>query len=251
MKIIEIKAKTLQFIQAIRDCENYSLFASFEGKFNRVINKNSVKALEESMKESGFIGYITIIKTKAFGDGVKFYIADGQHRFEAAKNLGIPFNYEILELSEDTKEKATTFISRLNSTSVRWSTNNFMNSWIANDVHEYKVFKNCLETTCLKITDLLHIFLGGASKKEVLEFQSGKMKFANEKESLKLLAMVVEMSAYLPNKAFSRRALYKTLKIVKSPAKLAKMVIGSKYFIKIENETQLGQELQMMYSNVA
>lgn len=250
MKNLKLIANFLTFINAVRDCVNYELFTSFEGKFNRAINQNSVKALEEKMRIMGFVGYITIIKTKAFG-GIKYYIADGQHRFEAAKNLGIPFNYEVIQLTEDTKVNVTSFISGLNSTSVRWSTNNFMNGWIANEVKEYKMFKKCLETSCLKITDLLHIFLGGASKKEVLEFQSGKMKFANEKKSLELFKMVCEMSEYLPNKAFSRRALYKTLKTVKSPAKLAKIVIGSKHFVKIENEAQLGQELQMMYNKAA
>lgn len=245
-----MKKVTFKFIKAERNCTNYDIAIHFEGKHNRKINSTSVNDIAEKIAKNGFIGYITLIKTRAFGK-VQIRVADGQHRLEAAKLAGSPFNYELIELVDDTKKSVTNFIAGMNSVGTRWSNLNHLEKQVENGIHEYIVFKNCLETSTLKITDLEYIFLGGAGSKESKEFKSGEMKFSNEKASLEFFESVKRMSEFLPNKAFSRRALYKTLKVVKSPKKLEKLILKTTKLISIENEADLEKELNSLYNKAA
>lgn len=241
---------TFTFISAERNCTNYDISVPFNGVHNRKVNKASVADISEKIKTVGFVGYITLLQTRAFGK-LEIRTADGQHRLDAARLVNAPFNYELLKLVEDTKDNVNNFISGMNSVGTRWSNNNHLEKQVELNKHEYIVFDNCLKNSKLKITDLLNIFLGGATAKEVKEFKSGKMKFENEKAALKMFEDVKKASEFLPNKAFSRRALYKNINNVKSPAKLFKLIIGSKRFLKIENETDLGTELQKAYQQAA
>lgn len=238
------------FIKAERNCTNYDIAVPFNGKHNRKINNSSVKSISEKIEAVGFVGYITLLQTSAFGK-LEIRTADGQHRLDAAKLVNAPFNYELLKLVDDTKENVNNFISGMNSVGTRWSNNNHLEKQIELEKPEYVLFKKCLDSSNLKITDLLKIFLGGTGSKENKKFKSGQMKFTDKKGSLKLFNMVTEMSIFLPNKAFSRRSLYKTLDTVKSHAKLAKIVIGSNHFLNIENEAQLLNELNSAYNNAA
>lgn len=231
------KQPIFRFIKAVRDCKNYNLSTPFNGIHNRRINNGSVKAIAEKIEKYGFIGYVIILQTRAFGKK-EYRTADGQHRIEAAQLVNAPFNYELIELIEDTKQNVTNFIAAMNSVGTRWSNNNHLDKQVELGVKEYILFDKCLKESNLKITDLLHIFLGGAGTKEVQAFKDGVMKFEDVEQSFKKFQTVKALSSNLPNKAFSRRALYKTMKVVPLP-KLKKAITGTKKLVKIENEKEL------------
>jgi len=247
---IEKNAKTFTFIRAVRDCVDFSIITPFNGSFNRKVNKSIVAEIAEKIKNNGFIGYITLIETIAFGK-LELRIVDGQHRFEAAKLFNLPFNYEVIRLEEDTKENVDSFISGANSVGSKWSNENHLKTKVDLCIPEYKLFRKCLDESNLKFTDLFHIFLGGAGAKEIKMFRSGKMKFEDLNASLRMYESMKKMSANLPDKAFSRRAVYKVWKVVKNPFKIEDLVLGTNKLVKIENEKELELELRKLYDKVA
>ena len=67
----------------IYSTNNYSLFKSIDG--NRVLNELHLKRLKKSMEKNYLFTVITVNES--------YEIIDGQHRFEAAKELKMPINY--------------------------------------------------------------------------------------------------------------------------------------------------------------
>jgi len=70
-------------VGVIYQTKNYSQFKIM--KANRVVNEKHVRRLMESFKKNYLYTVITI--------NHKHEIVDGQHRFTAAKRLGLPINY--------------------------------------------------------------------------------------------------------------------------------------------------------------
>jgi len=84
---------------------------------NRSINNALVKSLVKSIQEIGYIDARPIIVDNSFT------IIDGQHRFEACKQLGLPIIYDISEA-----DAHKTMIA-LNSSQKIWSMANYVESW--------------------------------------------------------------------------------------------------------------------------
>ena len=76
----------MQYTNTTKDYERFRMFS-----INRKnLHEPTIKKLMESMEKSGFVSTITVSKGKNTN---KLDIYDGQHRFEAAKRLGIEVNY--------------------------------------------------------------------------------------------------------------------------------------------------------------
>jgi hypothetical protein len=104
--------------------KDYSKFTFSEN--NREIKQSSVEKLKASMKEHGFIAGRPVLITK---DGV---IVDGQHRFIAAKELGIEIHYEIID--GDYMKK----MIELNSTQTNWTLTDYIKSYASLHVDCYR-----------------------------------------------------------------------------------------------------------------
>lgn len=195
---------------------------------NRVIREQHVKRLMVSFKEFGASARTIIgIRTNAFSkDGsYEVYIADGQHGAIAATRLGLGLDMKIVQLVEDNKMNVTKLVAALNNTSKGWSTNNFLSTFIENDIYEYKRFGKIMTDNGLTITDLLHIFCGEAGVKENKAFKLGELSFIDENDSNHLLEATVKVMPYIPNKAFIRRKLYKVMRTAKNYNKMAEAIV--------------------------
>jgi len=166
-------------IERINDVTDFSRFKRLPNK-NRTVAKNQVKALVESFRRfGGGASTIIIIKTYAFGKKARYYIADGQHRIEAAELINETMDVKIMQLSDDTTLNVTQYIATLNNNAKAWSTINFLKAFADNGLVEYKLMLDIKDTTKLSITDLLYIFMGNGGTKENKAFKSGEMKFAD------------------------------------------------------------------------
>ena len=87
---------------------NYDMFKLAET--NRKISEGHVKELVKSIEENGYIELSDIKVTK------DYVIIDGQHRFEACKQLGLPILYTIVESTDIDRD-----IKILNSHNKNWS----------------------------------------------------------------------------------------------------------------------------------
>jgi hypothetical protein len=245
-------ATLIEIIEQAKPKE-YLKYSRVPNNHNRAIDEEQVKVLEESFSTFGTASaVIKVLRTSVFDGFEKDYLADGQHSVLAATHLTLPLNVVIVKLHEDTLMNAIKYIVLLNNTAKAWSSNNYIKAFY--HIPEYKIFDECMQKGGLTTTDMLQIFMGGASKNyEVKAFKNGEMQFLDFNDSYKMFDVVVEVKPYIPNKAFARRSLYKVLRTAKDYKKMGKAIIKSaKHLIKAnakfsENEQDFYTHLMEIY----
>lgn len=230
-------------------------FTILEGE-NRVIDESHVKRLMESFVESGTASLkVTVLETDCFNGTKKRYLIDGQHSVIACQRLGLSFGVNVVGMKNDTPLGVTKYIATLNNYSKAWSNENFLTSFAKNGIKEYKILAEIQKNTGLKITDLLHIFLGGAGVKENKMFKSGLLSFVNKEDSIELLNAVAMVKPHIPNKAFIRRSLYKIMRLSRDYNKMAKAIVKTSKYLSMgnnkwsENESEFYDQLVTVYQD--
>lgn len=197
-KVIETKKQTFDYLK-------YTYLAGV----SRKVDDNHVKTIMESMLTFGAeTTTLIVLETNAFGKKMRI-LADGNHRGESGRLLNLPLDIKVVKLNEDTIANVKMFIAFLNNNLKKWTNPIYLEVFAEGGVYEYVKFKQILSETDLSITDLLHIYCGSGSTKK---FQSGELKFNNEKDSDKLLAEVKRMREFIPNYSFTRRSIWKFTK---------------------------------------
>lgn len=120
------------------------------GKFdffnqNRPISQGLVERLKKSIHEVGYINGRPVLVNS------RFLILDGQHRFIACKELGLPIIYEIQKGDEDK------VILALNTNQKSWSLKEFVNMHAKNGLREYQYLQMIDEKYNLGISNTLSI----------------------------------------------------------------------------------------------
>ena len=241
-----LKSTIIEVIVSTLDYEKYHLLDE-----NRKVVQAQVKKLVESFKKFGTASLcITVVETTAVNGVKNRYIADGQHSVLACKFLGIPLTIIVVTLEEDTKENLVKYVAVLNNTSKAWSNLNFLKSYVSLGLENYKILAELVKTTKLSVTDLLLIFLGGSGDNETKMFKSGELVFPDEADSMRLLNAIIKVKDFVPNKAFSRRSLFKVMALVNNYDKFAKLIIKQSKLTKFtENEKEFHSELLLVFKN--
>jgi hypothetical protein len=106
----------------------YELFGFISG--NREINPSNLEKIKESLKTKQILESAIIVGYSPNDpEGKIFKIIEGQHRFTACMQLGIPFSFIIrkdFDINDYTKSIAD--IQLLNTASKEWDVTNFMGS---------------------------------------------------------------------------------------------------------------------------
>lgn len=151
----------------MKQTDNYSIFKKKQG--NRTINQRHVRKLKESLQKHGFLESCPIIIDK------NMFIIDGQHRLEAAKQLGIPVFY----ITES--ESSSDLIIDLNITQKKWNAIDYVR-YYANKNDHYKRFLELLHDIPLDVVSVLDMAtgkdLGGSFISEVVK--SGQLELTAE-----------------------------------------------------------------------
>ena len=129
---------------------NYSKFVF--SKDNREIKTKTVLAIKESMTKFGFIPGRPVLITK---EGL---IIDGQHRFLAAKDLGIEVEFEILEGNYIDK------MILLNNTQSNWTLEDYVNSYANQNIDCYRKLLKFKEKYDLTLSAAINILFGARVK---------------------------------------------------------------------------------------
>ena len=106
---------------------NYNGFKILDG--NRDVNQAHVKKLMESISKDNMLEANPIIVTE---DGT---IIDGQHRFTACQNLGLPIYYVQMEGDLET-------VQMLNTNSKSWTITDYVESYIKLGRGEYEALRD-------------------------------------------------------------------------------------------------------------
>ena len=134
----------MQYTNTTKDYERFRMFSINRKK----LHEPTIKKLMESMEKSGFVSTITVAKGKNTN---KLDIYDGQHRFEAAKRLGIEVNYtEYYGLEESDIPNLQILKS--------WGLDDFLHYGVETKNPDYIYLNKVKEETSLPLTALILMF---------------------------------------------------------------------------------------------
>jgi hypothetical protein len=108
-------------INQVYQTNDYHLFKTLQG--NRVVNELHVMRLKKSFEDSYLLSPILVNE--------QYQIIDGQHRFKAAKELGLPINF-IIQHGYGLQE-----IQKLNTNSKNWTKGDYLNAYCDLGVESY------------------------------------------------------------------------------------------------------------------
>jgi len=128
----------------IHSTTDYSQFKYIKG--NREVVEAHVKTLSEQIAKKDF--QIPIIVNE------KMEVCEGQHRLEAYRLLGVPITYIIKEGLEIQD------IREMNSTSRKWTMNEYLESHVALNNKEYEILKWFHKTYEFSISDSISMLNG-------------------------------------------------------------------------------------------
>ena len=121
-----IKLHNMKTINQVYATNDYTMFRTLKG--NRNVNKLHVRRLRESFKNTYLMSPIIVNE--------KYEIIDGQHRYEAAKELQKPINYIVCS-DYGLKE-----VQILNTNMKNWGRLDYLNAYCDLGYPEYLKFRN-------------------------------------------------------------------------------------------------------------
>lgn len=190
--------------ETIYQTTDYDKFHFIKG--NRPVKPGFVEKLAARMHKEGFL------KDRAIDINPDMGIADGQHRFLAAKLQGIPLYYRILE-----KPVSIRSIQGRNIM-IPWSAHDYLNSYIELGDKRYVELKNFADEYRLSIAisfQILSKAVGLGNSRNVLEaMRQDKFEIPDYAWSERLASLVSEVRQYTPDNAFSHRACIRALAIL-------------------------------------
>lgn len=119
----------MQVVNQVLSTNDYSKFKTLQG--NRNVNALHVRRLKESFKEAYLLTPIVINQS--------YEIIDGQHRFEAAKEMGLPVNFIICN-NYSLKE-----VQLLNNNMKNWRKEDYLKAFCDLGYEQYHKFREFME----------------------------------------------------------------------------------------------------------
>ena len=116
----------MKVVSQVNQTNDYSMFRTLEG--NRNVNKLHVKRLKDSFQRAYLLSPIIVNE--------RFEIIDGQHRFEAAVQTGLPINF-IIAPNYGLRE-----VQMLNENMKNWKKEDYLKAYCDLKHPEYLRFRN-------------------------------------------------------------------------------------------------------------
>lgn len=116
---------------AIEQTKSYQMF-KFD-KSNRPIDQRHLSKLTEAIRNRNLLKEFPILVT------VDYVVIDGQHRLRAAEQLNVPIFYTV------TENMTASDAASVNNVAERWTSADWMHSWIAQGKQEYVKFSKFLQ----------------------------------------------------------------------------------------------------------
>ena len=119
----------MKVVNQVYSTTDYGMFKELRG--NRIVNALHVRRLRESFKTSYLLTPLIVNEN--------YEIIDGQHRFSAAKELGLPINYIVChgyKLEE---------VQLLNTNMKNWKSEDYLNAYCDLGYPEYLKFREFMQ----------------------------------------------------------------------------------------------------------
>jgi len=183
---------------------NYELFGFLKG--NRDIDDGNLNKIKESSLQKQILESAIIVGYDPDDfHGVYFKIIEGQHRFIAWKELGLPISFVVRkDFDVNDYDKSIADIQLLNTANKEWDVTNFMGSRAILGETPYVLYKEIYDKY-KRITDLgfeheiIFYVLNSMKNRKKLnhrDFKAGQLELTLE-DAQKLDATLKELSLYL------------------------------------------------------
>lgn len=165
---------------------DYKQFKLLKG--NRDINQAHMAKLARSIAANP-----ELTKARPILVNEKFEIVDGQHRFTACKQLGLPIWYEVV--SDLTTQDAIA----LNRNQRNWNLEDFAKSYAANGHKHYQRFLEIKEEfPGFADSTLISYLIGGQQKGQTVDFRGGTFEIIDETQAIQYLGMLEDILEVTP-----------------------------------------------------
>jgi hypothetical protein len=167
----------------VRKTYEYSSFKLMDA--NRKINSRNYAKLVASMDEEQLI--IPIIVNE------KMEIIDGQHRFTAEKELGLPVYYII------QKGYGIDQVKRANMVGTNWTKEDFLESHVQDGSAGYAAFKDLVDLYDVNISDLIKVFASVQHKNQTIsakQFEEGSFSMDKKEDVIEFLEALEDFKGF-------------------------------------------------------
>lgn len=148
----------------VQQTTDYSIFNDLGG--NRKVNKLHVSRIKESMEDKTLVSPILVNE--------KYEIIDGQHRFQALRELGKPVQFL------QVKGYGLDEVQILNVNHKNWTTQSFLDSYVDLGYKDYVYFKEFFEAYEFPFMAALAIVHNQNDDGNIMRsFRSGEFKFTD------------------------------------------------------------------------
>ena len=182
--------------------KEYHLFSHLQG--NREISKKHVNSLKESMKEAYLVSPIIV--------NGRYEIIDGQHRFEAIKELGLPLLYIMV------KSYGLDEVQRFNSNQKNFSYEDFCDGYISMGNEDYKTLKEFKAHYGLDwgVSIALLSDQSYRSGMDSNKFKEGNFKVKNYKRAVEIADKILQIGQFYPDWR-KKYFMYAAMKMLRLP----------------------------------
>lgn len=161
---------------------------------NRTVKPSLVTKLKKSIKEYGILRSVVIVKTDVFGEGMKYYIADGQHLFMSVQALNMIKDLNVIEVKRrfNSVQEIVEFVSVLNTSQSPWRLSDYIGAY-ASTQHYLSYNVLIAKKKHYKLSfNLLAMIYGGLSKKEAANLiREGQFRIKDEIKGNKVSDIIV------------------------------------------------------------
>ena len=155
---------------------------------NRKVDMNRVKKIAASMKEDGLFLEPIIVSSH-------MYVADGQHRLEAAKIAGCGIYYIVDYAIKGIFAAA----AQRNRNAKSWSKNDYVDGLAAEGVHNYKVLQGFAKKyPMFTLTEQILLLQNSANSGSKDSFINGNLKIGSEIMAEHWANRLIRLREYFP-----------------------------------------------------
>lgn len=187
-----MKKVTQKVVNKVKITNNYDQFNRIKG--NRPVSRIHVNKLKRSMREN-FIPMPIVVNDKN-------EIIDGQHRFVAAKELGLDVPY--ITIDNIGKDE----VHRLNLASKNWVAPDFMNDYCENGNPNYVIYKEFLDKYGFD-HNVTNAMLSGKNRmsggSDCEAFRQGKFVVKDLERAIRNAERLTEIGKYYPCRSAKER----------------------------------------------
>jgi hypothetical protein len=179
---------TTKTLKQVHTTTDYFLFKTLDG--NRSLNKIHLKRLIDSIRKQYVFTVIVVNEN--------YEIIDGQHRFEAVRELQLPLNYIICE-GYGLKE-----VHLLNANSKTWTHEDYMIGYADLGMKDYIIYREFRNKYKFGHYECSTLLMGKDMAKRFEKFINGEFKVMAYDQACKRADMIYGIQPYY--KGFNRRS---------------------------------------------